>query len=191
MVDEAGGGLRNARCIEAISREAIHCECRCGDIGMTDTCESEDDHTQTPPRTLADLKVGDEVVTRKISQWYDYLELATRERAAIQNFRHPLLTLADARKIPEREWYGGPNCGRKTVKGLMTVLHASRHDGVDDKVAAELRQREALERVERWLDHYKEWNRKQDLIVGYIGSDGKFELLVSDLIEVVKMARKI
>lgn len=145
---------------------------------MTDTCESEDDCTQTPLRTLADLKVGDEVVATQPSGFHrlSAVEKVTLKLIATPFGRFDRLT----------------GEGRLSAKDCELTLDANAFAGARWLLQHEttaLRQREALDRVVGWLAHYKEWNRKEDLIVGYSGSDGKFELLVSDLIEVVKIAK--
>lgn len=177
---------------------------------MTDTCESEDDCTQIPwckirgacqvamehepPRTLADLKAGDEVVTA--NGWYNtHYKIRT-----VQRITPTQIVLSEYDRFKRN---GGTKIGSGSTRLTFDPAHrdlAVQQAALESKriqkaqeaknirETTELRQRAALERVKRWLEMRKVCPTVEEVIHSF--SDGT-ELTDTDLIEVMKMARGI
>lgn len=147
---------------------------------MTDTCESEHNCTQTLPHMLEDLKVGDEVVVTQPSGFHrlSVVEKVTLKLIATPFGRFDRLT----------------GEGRFSAKDCELTLDANAFAGARRLLQHEttaLRQREALDRVERYVVLRKEMKTVGNLVhVAFVaGSSECAELHLSDLIEIVKMAR--
>lgn len=181
---------------------------------MTDACKSEDDCTQMPwckirgacqvavehepHHTLADLKVGDEVVYISGTPQKPWLTIANVTHVTPKKIRvmgcmffketgRGMSGVGSVISLEQKDFLcaTGQMVERERKQKRYTALVAEQKD-------TELRQREALERVERYVVLRKEMKTVGNLVdVAFVaGSSECAELHLSDLIEVVKMARR-